>query len=130
MADIFSKGITTLNVKTSTFLEVKKIQTYIAKLNSETELLEKKIGAAVYEAWENGEEISEQLVAEELAGIRQKKQVIEEQTRSAEELTRMEAEILVKSESPKQEKSFCPNCGQAYTPPAKFCRKCGTKLTE
>ena len=36
MADIFSKGITTLNVKTSTFLEVKKIQTYIAKLNSET----------------------------------------------------------------------------------------------
>ena len=69
-------------------------------------------------------------MAEELAGIRQKKQVIEEQTRSAEELTRMEAEILGKSESPKQEKSFCPNCGQAYTPPAKFCRKCGTKLTE
>ncbi|WP_368274731.1 zinc-ribbon domain-containing protein [Enterocloster lavalensis] len=23
---------------------------------------------------------------------------------------------------------FCPNCGQPYDTPVKFCKKCGTKL--
>ena len=52
MADIkgsFSKGLTAINVKTSSFLEAKKIQTYIATLNAEIEALQKEIGTIVYE---------------------------------------------------------------------------------
>ena len=48
MADLFSKGLTAINVKTSTFLEEKKIQTYVAKLESEIETLEKEIGKKIY----------------------------------------------------------------------------------
>ena len=44
MADLkgsLSKGLTAINVKTSTFLEAKKIQTYISTLNAEIEGLQK-----------------------------------------------------------------------------------------
>lgn len=132
MADLFSKGLTTLNVKTSTFLEEKKIQTYIAKLNAEVSALESDIGRIVYDAWSNGNEISAELLQEQLAEIGKKKQAIEEQTAAAAELVRMEKEILGKAEASKEAKApgkiFCSNCGQGYDSPVKFCRKCGTKL--
>lgn len=131
MADImesFSKGLTAINVKTSSFLEAKKIQTYIATLNSEIEALEKEIGSAIYEQWDETGDVSLQLIGEQLMMIRQKQQTIAEQTRAAEELAKKEQEILGTGDSAKPGRIFCPNCGQAYDTPAKFCRKCGTKL--
>ncbi len=129
MADFFSKGITALNVKTANFLEAKKIQTYISTLNSEIEALQKEIGVLVYEKWNQTGEISLELVASQLEQISQKKQTILEQTQAAEELERRQKQILGTGDSgAKPGKIFCPNCGQGYDTPVKFCRKCGTKL--
>ena len=131
MADIkgsFSKGLTAINVKTSSFLEAKKIQTYIATLNAEIEALQKEIGTIVYEQWNATGDVSLQLIGEQLLTISQKKQIIQEQTKAAEELARKEKEILGTGDGVKPERIFCPNCGQSYDGPVKFCRKCGTKL--
>lgn len=130
MADLFSKGLTTLNVKTSTFLEEKKIQTYIAKLESEIEALEKEIGKTIYAAWADGKEVNADLVAGLLGEVDKKKATIAEQNEAAAELSRKENEILGKSEAPKAGKIFCSNCGQSYDTPVKFCRNCGTKMEQ
>ena len=106
MADIkgsFSKGLTAINVKTSSFLEAKKIQTYIATLNAEIEALQKEIGTIVYEQWNATGDVPLQLA-------------------------RKEKEILGTGDGVKPERIFCPNCGQPYDTPVKFCKKCGTKL--
>ena len=65
---------------------------------------------------------------EQLLTISQKKQIIQEQTKAAEELARKEKEILGTGDGVKPERIFCPNCGQPYDTPVKFCKKCGTKL--
>ena len=131
MADLkesFSKGLTALNVKTSTFLEAKKIQTYISTLNGEIEALYKEIGRRAYEDWQENGSISLSNIGDQLMETSQKKQTIEEQTKAAAELERKEQQILGTGEAQKPGKIFCPNCGQSYDTPVKFCRKCGTKL--
>ena len=80
MADLkesFSKGLTALNVKTSTFLEAKKIQTYISTLNNEIEALQKEIGRRAYEDWEKNGSISLSNIGEQLMEISKKKETTE-----------------------------------------------------
>mgnify|MGYP005818155851 FL=1 len=131
MADLkesFSKGLTALNVKTSTFLEAKKIQTYISTLNNEIEALQKEIGRRAYEDWEKNGSISLSNIGEQLMEISKKKETIAQQKIAAEELEKKEQQILDTADNQKPSKIFCPNCGQSYDGPVKFCRKCGTKL--
>lgn len=131
MADLkesFSKGLTAINVKTSTFLEAKKIQTYISTLNNEIEALQKEIGRRAYEDWEKNGSISLSNIGEQLMEISKKKETIAQQKIAAEELEKKEQQILGTADNQKPSKIFCPNCGQSYDGPVKFCRKCGTKL--
>ena len=131
MADLkesFSKGLTALNVKTSTFLEAKKSQTYISTLNNEIEALQKEIGRRAYEDWEKNGSISLSNIGEQLMEISKKKETIAQQKIAAEELEKKEQQILGTADNQKPSKIFCPNCGQSYDGPVKFCRKCGTKL--
>ena len=131
MADLkesFSKGLTALNVKTSTFLEAKKIQTYISTLNNEIEALQKEIGRRAYEDWEKNGSISLSNIGEQRMEISKKKETIAQQKIAAEELEKKEQQILGTADNQKPSKIFCPNCGQSYDGPVKFCRKCGTKL--
>ena len=131
MADLkesFSKGLTALNVKTSTFLEAKKIQTYISTLNNEIEALQKEIGRRAYEDWEKNGSISLSNIGEQLMEISKKKETIAQQKIAAEELEKKEQQILGTADNQKPSKIFCPNCGQSYDGPVKFCSKCGTKL--
>lgn len=133
MADIkgsFSKGLTAINVKTSSFLELKKIQTYIETLNSDIAALEKEIGTIIYEHWSENKDASYEPASEQLTEIFQKKQTILEQTKAAEELAMREKKILGTGEAAKTVRTFCPNCGQAYDTPVKFCTKCGAKLQQ
>ena len=131
MADLkesFSKGLTAINVKTSTFVEAKKIQTYISTLNNEIEALQKEIGRRAYEDWEKNGSISLSNIGEQLMETSKKKETIAQQKIAAEELEKKEQQILGTADNQKPSKIFCPNCGQSYDGPVKFCRKCGTKL--
>lgn len=48
LKESLSKGITTINVKTSSFMEESKCKTYISTLEKEIQILKQNIGEIVY----------------------------------------------------------------------------------
>ena len=92
------------------------------------EALQKEIGRRAYEDWEKNGSISLSNIGEQLMEISKKKETIAQQKIAAEELEKKEQQILGTADNQKPSKIFCPNCGQSYDGPVKFCRKCGTKL--
>ena len=82
MADIknsFSKGLTMLNVKTSTFLEINKIKTYISTLTGEIETLKKEIGDLVYQEWSATDNVTLDMISDKLNAIKEKQEIIKTQ---------------------------------------------------
>lgn len=142
MADIkntFSKGLATLNVKTSNFLELNKIKTYIATLNSEMEALKTELGEEIYRSWTQTGTVPVDILEEKFQMIRGKEQLIAEQETEITRISETERQILgeqeSKSRTPRSGAAegaepvlVCPGCGYAYASPVKFCRKCGTRL--
>ena len=146
MADLkstFSKGLTVLNVKTSNFLELNKIKTYISTLKSETDTLMSDIGEIVYQDWTQGE-ITIEHIQDKLMDIAEKKAIIKQQEAYLDELELKEKQILGGSNNGQEAGAaspadcqkvqgaetavICPNCSQRYGVAVNFCRKCGTKL--
>ena len=130
--DTFSKGITTLNLKTSTMLEQNKINTHISTLESEIEALKKQAGHILWEKW-NKKEFSLDDVEELLVTINQKLAEIENQRKRAEEIHQEEKQILggqqlVAPQSQTGDVVFCSNCGAQSAAGFKFCTKCGNAL--
>lgn len=142
MADIknmFSKGLTTLNVKTANFLEINKIKTYISTLKGEIEALKLELGAALYENWKAGDAPATAEMEEKLRLIQEKEELIAAQEAEAERLAEMEKQILGEADKPAAPAAsepagdpvlVCPNCGQVYDRVFKFCRKCGTRMNQ
>ena len=135
MADIrntFSKGLTTLNVKTANFLELNKIKTYITTLKTEITGLKTEIGDTIYASWSENGNISLEKVEEKLNLIQEKERLIEEQEAETVRLSEMEKHILGdgegKGKSGAEAVLTCPGCGQVCDTPLKFCKKCGTKM--
>lgn len=131
MADIknsFSKGLTVLNVKTSTFLEINKIKTYISTLTGEIEIMKKEIGELVYQEWSATGNVTLDAISEKLNAIKEKEEIIKIQEEEVVRLNESEKQILGAAENAQQAVLVCPNCGQTYDAAPKFCRKCGTKM--
>lgn len=151
MADIknaFSKGLTVLNVKTTNFLEINKIKTYINTLNTEIAALKAEIGEIAFQSWQANGELEAALLEEKFQTIQAKLQQIQEQEEEAARLTEKEQQILGEQEAKQQNESAaavraaspaapadtaeavfsCPGCGQTYEQVFKFCRKCGTRM--
>ena len=131
MADIknsFSKGLTMFNVKTSTFLEINKIKTYISTLSGEIETLKKEIGELVYQEWSVTGNVTLETISEKLNLINEKQEIIRTQEEEVVRLNESEKQILGAGENAQQPVLVCPNCGQTYDAAPKFCRKCGTKM--
>ena len=56
-----SKGITTINVKTNSFMEESKCKTYISTLEKEIQILKQNIGETVYAKSVAGESYEEEV---------------------------------------------------------------------
>lgn len=125
-----NRGITTINVKTSSSLEKTKIKTHIESLRSEIEKLIHSIGERAYAAWETQQ--SDEGLAELYGLVKQKKDEIERLSVELASIDERDKQILgtMKQEAvPGADgKITCPECGSQYDSPAKFCRKCGHKL--
>jgi len=129
----FSKGLTTINVKTSNFMEENKFRTQISTLESEIEKLKFTLGEIVYKNWDT-ESFSLQSVSEEVALIKKKYETIEQLKVEIEMLSQKEKQILGQNENANNNantgKIFCTNCGNEVKKGYKFCEKCGNKLEE
>ena len=128
--DKFSKGLTTINVKTNNFMEQTKINAYISTLETEIAELERRMGGILYEKWLQGE-FSVECVEELLSAIHSKKEEIRIQKERLEEITRQEQQILGNGKSQSAidgECIYCANCGTQNAANYKFCVKCGSPL--
>lgn len=129
--ETFSKGITTLNVKTNNFMEQNKIKTYISNLEKEIVELHKQSGQMLYEHWKLGDfDIS--MVEELLKAVSEKYDEIQAQNKKLEQILLEEQQIL--GSAPRQAEgadggiTYCSQCGAQNESTYKFCRKCGSPL--
>lgn len=131
LKESFTKGLTTLNVKTNNFMEESKCRTYISTLDNEIKDLKLQIGERVYEnvcmgaaAADNTEELI-QLIHDK------KKEIAQQQERIAQ-LVQEEQQILGTSVQKMMEETgapvFCGKCGKQNAYNYKFCCKCGAPL--
>lgn len=128
--DKFSKGLTTINVKTNNFMEQNKINTHISTMENEICELMKQLGSQVYTKWlQNEFELSD--VEEILNNIKEKYAEIEVQKEKIQQIIREEQQILGTNqgqETPQVNTIFCSNCGTPSAANFKFCTKCGSSL--
>lgn len=126
LKESFSKGITAINVKTSSFMEESKCKTYISTLEKEIQSLKQNIGEIVYSKATAGEDYKE-AVAEIIQTIQGKYEEIEQQKKAIEQLAAEERQILGTAQTAESVK-FCPKCGAQSAANYKFCSKCGSPL--
>ena len=101
LKESLSKGITAINVKTSSFMEESKCKTYIATLEKEIQTLKLNMGELIYTKTIVGEDYQEN-VAEIIQKINEK--------------------------SSTEAVKYCAKCGAQNAGNYKFCSKCGTPL--
>lgn len=128
--DKFSKGITTINVKTNNFMEQTKINTHISTMESEISELKQQVGEVVYAKWlQNEFEISD--IEEILNQIKEKYDEIQNQKERIEQILEEEQQILGTSQSQEtvpEGTIYCSRCGTPCAANYKFCAKCGSAL--
>lgn len=135
----FNRGVTAISIKTSSSLEKVKIKTHIESINSEIERLVAAAGKTAYTLWESGN-LDLSSLSEQFSMIKQKKEEIAQLETEYDSIDERGNQILG-TQAPEEAVThssatepmagiICPNCGSNYTTPVKFCRKCGTKLTE
>lgn len=121
-----TKGITTINMKTSNFMEESKYKTHITSLENEINTLELNLGKTIFEKWKSGADYKEG-IEDALNTIQSKYDAIDEQKRNIEKLHEEEKQIL--GNQPNQPTGkFCTKCGAPNDPNYKFCCKCGNPL--
>lgn len=131
LKDTFTKGLTTLNVKTNNFMEESKCKTYITTLENEIAGLKQKLGDDIYTSWMNQGDLTAG-VEETCKQIQNKYQEIEAQRLKIAQLQEEEKQIL--GAAPAQnamlegETIFCSQCGTKNSVNYKFCCKCGAPL--
>lgn len=128
LRDSFTKGITTLNVKTSSFMEESKCKTYISTLENEIRDLKLRIGEIAYEKWTNDEEIAGS-IQEILEQIKNKYQEIQVQKERMVQISQEQQQILgtINTQQAPQV-IYCSSCGASNDANYKFCAKCGSPL--
>lgn len=123
-----NKGLATINVKTSNFMDESKYKTEISTKEKEIACLKSEIGNIVYE---NRDDFSMDMVEDKLNTITEKYEAIENLKSMIASLPEKEKNILGVSQSQHQDNTsrvFCTNCGAPNTPGYKFCEKCGSPL--
>lgn len=130
LKETFTKGITTLNVKTNNFMEESKCRTYIATLEGEIKELKFKIGEKTYENWSKNADVAAE-VEEMLQKIKSKYEEIDAQKERIDRLAVEEQQILGTSAASAQDTIgvvFCSQCGAQNASNYKFCCKCGAEM--
>lgn len=132
MADIretFSKGLTAINLKTSNYLEVAKLKTYINTLSNESDALKLEVANLLYVQWVNGAFEKTADIEDKLMQIKQRQELIEQKQKEIENVEKEEQNILGnKNTGVKAGVIYCSSCGAQNNEENRFCEKCGSPL--
>lgn len=130
---LFDKGVASVTVKSSTFLETSKLSNQINNLEAEIPRQKNLMGEAAYKAWQEGSSADEVIapfcneiksLEEQIAELQEKIVAIKEE--SAKALGENTVQTTV-SAAPAGE-AVCQSCGASNVADAKFCSKCGSKI--
>ena len=136
LKETFSKGITTINVKTNNFMEGTTIKTHINTLETECKALYEQIGTLMYQQWMNGDSTIA-AVEPYLQQVKGKQEEIAAEHIKLDGLQKMEEDILGKKSqaapaavtAPAENgQIYCSQCGSVNNSNYKFCAKCGAQL--
>ena len=123
--DKLAKGLTVFNVKTSNFMEINKIKTYLDALEGEVRDMKYRIGSIMYDKITTScFEIKD--VEGTIKRIAEKTAIIEEQKKKIEQLELEEKMILGTAASGAI--IYCTQCGEQNDANYKYCCKCGQPL--
>lgn len=119
-----SKKANEVNVKTSTFIEISKIKSYISAINQETERKYCEIGKNLYQMWKDQSVNLEELenLFTEINDCEVKIQEYSLQIQKIEEDNKKYMGVA------NENMIFCSNCGAKNSTEALFCRECGNKM--
>ena len=129
-----NRGVTAINVKTSSTLEKAKLKTQIETIQNEVQRMMTAVGEAVYLMWQKEDKDFSKL-DQHLAVIKQRKAEIaalEEAIAAIDQRNQQilgdgntEVPVIAEAVAPA---NACAACGTPYPEGAKFCRACGNKL--
>lgn len=126
--DVFSKGITAINMKTANYLEETKIKTYIDTLSRESDQIKMEVANQLYVKWQNGQiEMSEDVV-QKFRAIKERQDIIAQKKQEIEQLEEEKQRVL--GSAGRQNVVYCTACGSANDAANRFCEKCGNKMME
>ena len=125
----FTRGFTSINVKTSNLVEESKLRTYISTLENDIVKSKQSIGDYVFNRWKENEAIEQMnlsSIVPLLLAIDEKNKEIEIQLNQITLLKEETKKIL--GEKYTATDSVCAKCGAVNAAGNIFCTKCGHKL--
>lgn len=125
------KGIVSVSVKSSAYLEGEKLKAKISNIREEMEDSLKQMGEQVYRTWKEKQVIDEAYITEVCQRVLGKEEEAEGYMAQKEQLEAEKERILKRPgrlESLQAEQGCICSCGNVNEAGAKFCRFCGKKL--
>lgn len=124
--DSIDKGIVSVSVKSSTYLETEKLKTKVENITGKIKAASTEMGAAVYEQWKAGA-VKMDYIETMCGHMKEMENEIAGYQTQIDKLEQEKAKILGEEHS---KAGGCPcTCGYVNEPGAKFCVHCGNPLS-
>lgn len=130
LKNALDRGIASVTVKSSTFLETSKYSNQIHIAEDSIAKLKSSLGAMLYDAWKNGQPLND-LINNTFQEITNYEEQIAQLNQKIEDIKNESRQVLGKQPVAAAPASvYCASCGAENKLTAKFCYKCGDKLQE
>lgn len=125
------KGIITVSVKSSTYLEIEKLKTKVGNVTEKMNLASSEMGRAIYTQWKSGD-VDQGYIEAVCGQMREMEEEIEGYQNQIEGLEQEKNKILGKGgterERPEADNGVACACGCLNDAGARFCMQCGNEL--
>lgn len=125
------KGIVSVSVKSSTYLEVEKLKTKVGNVTDKIKATSSEMGETVYKQW-NSDGINQEYIVSVCGKIKEMEEEIEGYRNQIEALEQEKNKILGKGgmerERPELDNGVACACGCINDAGARFCMQCGNEL--
>lgn len=123
------KGIASVGVRSSTYLETGKLKTKIETLVGDMEEAFKEMGKTIYVQWKE-DTLKVESIETMCGHIKEMEEEVSSYQEQIERLEKERARLLERAEQGKKGATRTCACGYENEPSARFCVQCGNALSE
>ena len=130
------KGIVSVSVKSSSYLETEKLKAKIDNIKSDSASQLQAMGDQIYQTWKESGTVDQAYIAEVCGKVQENENEIAFYEAKIEEVESEKNKILNNAANSKPEGTqnveggLVCSCGYVNDPSAKFCKVCGQKLEQ